>query len=109
MFVWPQNIGPYASSDRVWSDTLWPFYLTLLLTVEAHGGIGLYRLAIKWGWPNAPRSFLKKLKWGMMVFFMALGLVTLAAYMKIGFEHREHYGERYVPSWIKDIAPGDEK
>jgi fumarate reductase subunit C len=60
MLVWPQNIGPYASADRVWSDMLWPFYLTLLLAVELHGGIGMYRLAVKWGWPNAPRTVLKK-------------------------------------------------
>ncbi|MDR0701533.1 MAG: fumarate reductase cytochrome b subunit [Azoarcus sp.] len=97
MFVWPQNIGPYASADRVWSDGLWPFYLTMLLAVELHGGIGLYRLAVKWGWPNVPRAVLKTVKWGLTAFFLVLGLATLAAYMKIGFDHRAHYGERYTP------------
>jgi fumarate reductase subunit C len=105
MFFWPQNIGPYASADRVWSDALWPFYLVLLLAVELHGGIGLYRLAVKWGWPNASRAFLKKLKWGATLFFLLLGLASLAAYMKIGFEHREHYGERYVPTGAGNIMP----
>ena len=28
----------------------WPLYLVLLFAVELHGGIGLYRLAVKWGW-----------------------------------------------------------
>jgi hypothetical protein len=28
----------------------------------------------------------------------------LAAYMKIGHEHRDRVGERYVPSWA---APGE--
>ncbi len=100
MFVWPHLIGPYASSDRMWSDGLWPFYLVLLLCVEFHGSIGLYRLAVKWCWPNASREFLKKLKWGITVFFIVLGLATLAAYMKIGFEHKANYGERYVPASV---------
>jgi fumarate reductase subunit C len=30
--------------------TLWPLYLLLLFMVEVHGSIGLYRLALKWGW-----------------------------------------------------------
>ncbi|MDR1462538.1 MAG: fumarate reductase cytochrome b subunit [Azoarcus sp.] len=109
MFVWPQNIGPYASSDRVWSDGLWPFYLTMLLAVELHGGIGLYRLALKWGWPNAPRGVLRTLKWGLTAFFLVLGLATLAAYMKIGFEHGGHYGERYMPDWAaaENTSQGD--
>ena len=104
MLVWPQNIGPYASSDRMWSDGLWPFYLVMLLAVELHGGIGLYRLTVKWGWPNAPRETLKKLKWALTAFFLVLGLATLGAYMKIGFEHRAHYGERYTPDWVLENA-----
>ncbi|GHU08221.1 fumarate reductase cytochrome b subunit [Betaproteobacteria bacterium] len=99
MLVWPQNIGPYASSDRIWSDGLWPFYLVMLLTVELHGGIGLYRLALKWGWPPLSRHSLHWLKWLLTAFFLILGLATLGAYMKIGFEHRQHYGERYTPTW----------
>ena len=42
---------------------------------------------------------LKRLKWGITVFFLTLGLLTLAAYMKIGHEHRDRAGERYVPSY----------
>lgn len=100
MLVWPEKIGPYGAGDRMWSDGLWPFYLTMLLAVELHGGIGLYRLAVKWGWPGTPRATLRKLKWAFTVFFLVLGLATLGAYMKIGFEHRAHYGERYTPAWI---------
>ncbi len=99
MMVWPQNIGPFGSGDRMWSDGLWPFYLVLLLCVEFHGGIGLYRLAVKWCVPNASREFLKKLKWGITVFFLILGLATLAAYVKIGIEHQDNYGEHYVPTF----------
>ena len=50
MMVQADTIGPYGSSTRMYSDVMWPFYLLLLLAVEFHGGIGLYRLCVKWGW-----------------------------------------------------------
>jgi succinate dehydrogenase subunit C len=106
MLMHPGNIGPYESADRVWSGRWWPLYLVLLLCVELHGGVGLYRLAVKWGWfegddPRRTRELLKRLKWGLTVFFLALGLLTLAAYMKIGYEHRMRAGERYLPSHLQ--------
>jgi fumarate reductase subunit C len=68
-------------------------------------------LAVKWGWfegkdPNRTRTMLKRLKWGITVFFLTLGLLTLAAYMKLGHERRDRLGERYVPSWA---APGGQR
>ncbi len=109
MLTRPGRIGPFESADRVWSDYLWPLYLLLLLAVELHGGIGLYRLALKWGWigaanPDTMRRRLKALKWAITVFFLALGLATLAAYIKIGIEHQAHYGEHYVPTWMQAPA-----
>ena len=50
MLTRPERIGPFESADRVWSEHYWPLYLVLLFAVELHGGIGLYRLAVKWGW-----------------------------------------------------------
>jgi fumarate reductase subunit C len=50
MLTQPAAIGPYESADRIWTGTLWPLYLLLLFMVEVHGSIGLYRLALKWGW-----------------------------------------------------------
>ena len=102
MLVHPGLIGPYESSDRVWSGGWWPLYLVLLFVVELHGGIGLYRLAVKWGWlqsadANASRRRLAVAKWTLTAFFVVLGLATLAAYMKIGYAHRDKVGERYVP------------
>lgn len=107
MLVHPGDIGPYASADRVWSGRWWPFYLVLLISVEVHGGIGLYRLALKWGWVTprggaAGREQLRKIKWAITGFFLALGLLTLAAYMKLGYEHRHDVGERYVPQQQAD-------
>lgn len=98
----PAEIGPYASADRIWTDMMWPLYLVLLFVVELHAGIGLYRLAIKWGWPSGPnprdtRRKLQKLKWMLTGFFIVLGLLTLAAYIKIGIEHQDQAGERYQP------------
>lgn len=99
------NIGPYASADRVWTEHYWPLYLLLLLAVEFHGGIGLYRLAVKWGWfegrdPARTRKRLQRVKWALTVFLVVLGLLTLAAYMKIGIQHADHAGERYESASI---------
>ena len=106
MLTHPELIGPFESSDRVWSGHYWPLYILLLLAVELHGGIGLYRLAVKWGWlaspdPNATRKRLKRLKWAITAFFLVLGFATLAAYVKIGIEHADRAGERYVPSSVR--------
>lgn len=106
MLTNPGEIGPYASGARVF-HSWWPLYLVLLFCVELHGGIGLYRLAIKWGWfegkdPDASRRRLGTFKTGLSVFFLVLGLATLAAYFKIGYEHRNEPGLRYVPALIGD-------
>jgi fumarate reductase subunit C len=109
MLMHPGDIGPYGSADRVWSGRWWPLYLVLLFAVELHGGIGLYRLALKWGWfeganPGASRRKLQRAKWGLTAFFIVLGLATLGAYMKIGYEHRDRVGEPYVPTWMAPAA-----
>lgn len=105
----PDRIGPFESADRMWSDHFWPLYLVMLFVVELHGGIGLYRLAVKWNWfagtdDQATRRKLKTAKWALTVFFLVLGLATLAAYVKIGIEHAPHAGERYVPAAL-NAAP----
>jgi fumarate reductase subunit C len=109
MLTRPDRIGPFESADRVWTDRMWPLYIVLLLAVELHGGIGLYRLAVKWGSfagpnPAATRRRLKALKWAITAFFLVLGFATLAAYMKIGVEHRDRYGEAFVPTYLQPAA-----
>jgi fumarate reductase subunit C len=109
MLTHPELIGPYGSAYRVWIGGYWPLYIVLLLAVELHGGIGLYRLAVKWGWfagpdPNATRKRLKTLKWALTAFFLVLGFATLAAYIKIGIAHAPKYGEHYVPA-AQQAAP----
>jgi fumarate reductase subunit C len=48
---------------------------------------------------------LKRLKWALSLFFIVLGLATLAAYIKIGIAHADRVGERYVPTWQRSAAP----
>ncbi len=110
MLVHPEAIGPYASADRVWSGRMWPLYLLLLIAVEVHGGIGLYRVAVKWGWfggtaSAAGRRRLQRFKTALTAFFLVLGLLTLAAYVQIGRDHQDRAGERYVPAFVA-TSPG---
>jgi len=108
-------IGPFASADRVWSDGTWWLDLLLLLAVEFHGGIGLYRLAVKWGWfdgadPRHNRIRLKRFMWGLIGFLTLLGMLSLTAYMKIGFDHAERVGERYDPAALQQsLYPGGQR
>ena len=102
VFAQPENIGPYASADRVWTGRFWILYAPLLVCVHLHAGIGIYRLAMKWGPLTAAnakvmRSRLKVAMWCVIVFFLCLGSVTLVAYMKIGYDHADRAGERYIP------------
>lgn len=103
MLTHSADIGPYASADRVWSGGTWLLDLLLLLAVEFHGGLGFYRLAVKWGWfegsdPRRNRIRLKRFVWGLIGFLVLLGMLSLSAYMKIGIEHAEKAGERYHPA-----------
>ena len=99
------KIGPYLSADRFVTEGLWPLYLILLFCVELHGVTGMYRLAVKWGLfdgvdPRQTRHRLKRAKLGLTVMFLVLGLLTFAAYIKIGIEHRDQAGQRYQPALV---------
>lgn len=85
----PQTIGAIGSSFRFVHQHFWILYLVLLFAVELHGSIGLYRLAVKWGWfeaktPELTLQRLRKVKIFLSVFFIILGLATYAAYVKKG-------------------------
>jgi len=106
----PGDIGPYESSDRVISGGMWPVYALLLVAVHVHAGVGIYRLAVKWGLqlghdPAVSRRRLKFVRNCIIVFFLTLASASLAAYMAIGIAHRGHAGERYVPSWEQTAVP----
>jgi len=101
MMTQPANIGPFASADRIYSDVVWPMYLILLVSVVLHAGVGVYRLIIKWGWldgdnPRANRIRSKKVIRVVVIVYLLLGILSLGAYMKIGYEHKDNYGSRYM-------------
>ena len=100
MLTHPGQIDPYLSADRVFSSFMWPLYLVLLICVELHGTIGLYRLCMKWGWfggndPVKSRVKLKMIKQRATIFFLALGGVALLVFFIIGWGHRDSVGEPY--------------
>lgn len=103
VLVQPDNIGPYASSDRIWSGRFWILYASLLLVVHVHAGIGIYRLAMKWG-PFTPatsglwRGRIRLALYCIVAFYLCLGTASLVTYMRIGYEHAPLAGERYQPS-----------
>ncbi len=103
--VWtqPQNIGPFASSDRVYSDMFYPLYFMLLVSVVLHAGAGVYRLIMKWGWfdgknPKSNRVKTRKIVKVVTTIYLIMGLLSLITYIKIGYEHKSEYGKRYVPT-----------
>lgn len=102
VIVQPENIGPYASSDRIWSGRFWILYALLLVAVHLHAGVGFYRLAMKWSPPTGKnstvtRARLKVTMWCIVVFFLCLGTASLLTYMNIGYQHADRVGERYHP------------
>lgn len=112
LLMHPADIGPYESARDLINGRMWPLYLGLLLAVEIHAGIGMYRLAMKWQWfvgsdPAAGRRRLRNLAWGLTLFLIALGLTTMSAYARIGLERQHMPAEKYVPSWVQK-APSQE-
>ena len=100
MLVNPGSIDPFLSADRVVSGNYWFLYLVLLICVELHASIGLYRLCMKWGWfkgkdARHSRKKLKTLKNRLMIFFFVIGFLALAMFIVIGWKHRQNAGERY--------------
>jgi fumarate reductase subunit C len=87
------EISPVVSAQRVFDSPMWPLYLVLLIAVEYHGGIGLYRLCMKWGWltgkdTKKSRAKLKKLKKTLTMFFLVLGILSLIAFFLFGARYK---------------------
>jgi fumarate reductase subunit C len=58
---------------------LWPLYALLLLCVEFHASVGLYRFAVKWGvGKRLKRSVLHRIEQFLFWFILAFGVFTLA-------------------------------
>ncbi len=110
----PGDIGPYESADRIVSDWMWPVYALLLVAVHLHAGVGIYRLAVKWGlqlWRD-PKTNLRRLKLArtiIIAFFILLGAASLGVYVAIGIGHRDHKGEPYRPAWEHSATTTQER
>ncbi|MDH3400836.1 MAG: hypothetical protein OEM03_07695 [Chromatiales bacterium] len=58
---------------------LWMLYAVLLVCVEFHASVGLYRLAIKWGFgARLGRHTLHRIEQVLLWLFLGLGVVVLA-------------------------------
>ncbi len=78
--LYGERVGIEAASSmaRVGSG-LWILYGVLLVCVEFHASVGLYRLAVKWGIGSRfSRKALFRLEKVIFVVFLGLGLLTLA-------------------------------
>lgn len=77
--LWGERIGieSLTSLERVQAG-LWLPYAILLICVEFHASIGLYRLAVKWGlFSTLGRSTLHTIERILLWSFLALGVVIL--------------------------------
>ncbi len=102
MMTQAENIGPYLSSSRVVDEFMGPLYLVLLISVVLHAFIGLYRLALKWGFMEGrstklSRKRFKLLMKSMIVLYIILGSLSLAKYTYIGFTHNFNDTPKYKP------------
>ena len=100
MLTQPSNIGPYASASRIVDEYMGPLYFMLLISVVSHAFIGLYRLAMKWGFmegknTKVSRKRFKLLMKAFIAIYIIVGLSALAKYTYIGVQHDFKDGERY--------------
>ena len=106
MIAQPANIGPYASSSRIVDELMGPLYFMLLIAVISHAFIGLYRLALKWGFmegenTKVSRARFKLLMKAMIAIYIIIGLSSLAKYTYIGLNHDFSDGVKYKSETIK--------
>jgi len=105
MMSQPANIGPYASSSRVVDDFMGPLYLVLLISVISHAFVGLYRLALKWGFMEGKNTKVSQKRFKlvmklMIASYMIIGLFSLAKYTYIGCNNDFSDGMRYQSKTI---------
>jgi len=90
--AWPLRAATSAArvassgpADITWGGFTFPFYLVFyvifLLAGEYHGGFGLYRILVKWGWWE--RHTMGYVLKGITVIIVALGIISLYTFTKI--------------------------
>ena len=106
MMAEPSNIGPLASSFRIVHEHMGPLYFLLLISVVSHAFIGLYRLALKWGFlegtsTKVSRKRYKFLMKSMIAIYITVGMFSLAKYTYIGYTHDYTQTTKYESPTIK--------
>jgi len=70
------------SAERIQGDFWLVFYLVLLPMVELHVGVGLYRIAVKWGFVGRDRrSKMKRFEYIITAVFISIGLIALLRFL----------------------------
>lgn len=105
MMADPTSIGPYSSSSRVVDELMGPLYFMLLIAVISHAFIGLYRVALKWGFLEGKNSKVSRKRFKLImrvliVVYILIGLSSLAKYTYIGITHDFSDGVRYKSQTI---------
>lgn len=105
MMSQPSNIGPFASSYRVVEEFMGPLYFMLLLAVVSHAFIGLYRLALKWGFMEGKHTGISRARFklimkAMIAVYIIVGLSSLGKYTYIGLTHDFSNGVQYKSQTI---------
>jgi fumarate reductase subunit C len=84
----PADIGAEASARRIVGDLAVFYYLVFLPVVIVHAAFGTYRVLLKWGHPPiataAGRARARRITWIVGLAYLALGLASLAAYVRFG-------------------------
>ena len=79
----PETVGPVGSATRIWQEHAWVLYFPLLIAVELHAAIGIYRVALKWGAVRDlnTRNRIKKIKNIISVVFVLIGTASIFAFL----------------------------
>ncbi len=106
MMTQPSNIGPYASSSRIVDEFMGPLYFVLLISVVSHAFVGLYRLALKWGFMEGKNSKVSRARFklvmkAMILSYIVIGLFSLAKYAYVGYTHDFSDGVKYESKTIR--------
>jgi fumarate reductase subunit C len=105
MMAEPSNIGPFASAFRVVKEHMAPLYFLLLISVVLHAFIGLYRLALKWGFMEGKSTKVSRARFKILIksfifVYILIGLASLARYTYIGYTHDFKSADRYISKSI---------
>ncbi|MEG3070358.1 MAG: hypothetical protein RQM92_05510 [Candidatus Syntrophopropionicum ammoniitolerans] len=79
------RVASTGPADHTWGGFAFPFfivfYVIFLIAGEYHGGFGLYRILVKWGWWD--RHTMGWVLKGITVVIVGLGIAALYTFTQI--------------------------